>query len=62
MNNDLNGYKAFYRGRIMEVYAATSYAAQKLAAEKFKAKRACEVTVILCERPGGEQVVHGATE
>jgi hypothetical protein len=45
----MNGYKAFYRGRQTDVYAETSHAAQKQAAALFKAKKAYEVTVILCE-------------
>lgn len=53
----MNGYKAFYKGREIEVMANTSYEAQKIAALKFKAKKSYEVTVILCEKQG-EQVVH----
>ncbi len=53
----MNGYKAFYSGKTCEVYAETSFAAQKKAAEQFKAKKSYEVTVILCEK-AGEQVTH----
>jgi ABC-type thiamine transport system substrate-binding protein len=53
----MNGYIAFYKGKQIEVYADTSYAAQKAAAEKFKAKKSYEVTVVLAEKDG-EQVVH----
>ena len=58
----MNGYKAFYRGKTIEVYAATSYEAQKKAATIFKAKKQYEVTVVLCERADGSQVTHVATE
>lgn len=56
----MNGYKAFYRGRMCEVRAETSYGAQRLAAEKFKARKTHEVTVVLCERADGSQAVHTA--
>ncbi|WP_194727412.1 hypothetical protein [Noviherbaspirillum malthae] len=53
----MNGYIAFYRGRQIEVTAATSFEAQTKAAAEFKAKKSYEVTVMLCEKEG-EQVVH----
>lgn len=53
----MNGYKAFWRGKTTEVYAATSYEAQQEAARKFKARKAYEVAVVLCEKDG-EQVTH----
>lgn len=53
----MNGYKAFYRGKTVEVYADTSYQAQQKAAALLKAKKDWEVTVVLCEK-AGEQVVH----
>ena len=52
----MNGYKAFYKGKVVEVYAETSYEAQTKAAIVFKAKKQYEVTVVLCEKQG-EQVV-----
>ena len=55
----MNGYKAFYKGREIEVMANTSYEAQKAAALRFKAKKAYEVTVILCEKHG-EPITHKA--
>ena len=55
--NNLNGYKAFFKGKTLDVYAATSYEAQKKAAELFKAKKSYEVDVILCEK-AGEQITH----
>ena len=58
----MNGYKAFYKGKSIEVYAETSFKAQELAAQKFKAKKSYEVTVMLCEtnvvQGVGTQVVH----
>lgn len=56
----MNGYKAFYKGKELEVYAETSYKAQLKAAELFKAKKSYEVTVCLCEIDG-KQVVHIAS-
>jgi len=53
----MNGYKAFYRGKTLDVHAATSREAQLIAAKKFGARKAYEVSVVLCER-NGEQVTH----
>jgi hypothetical protein len=55
------GYKAFYKGKTCEVYADSTYQAQQIAAQQFKAKRSYEVTVMLCEK-AGQQVTHAATE
>ena len=56
----MNGYKCFYRGKSCEVYAQTSYQAQELAAQQFKAKKQYEISVYLCEVQG-EQVTHTPT-
>jgi hypothetical protein len=48
----MNGYKAFYRNKQMEVRAATSYEAQTKAAQAFKARKSHEVTVVLVEKAG----------
>lgn len=53
----MNGYKAFYKSKQLDIYANSSYEAQKLAALQFKAKKSYEVTVILCEL-SGSQVTH----
>jgi hypothetical protein len=53
----MNGYIAFYKGKRIEVYAATSYEAQQKAAAQFKAKKAYEVTVMLAEKDG-VSVIH----
>lgn len=53
----MNKYCAFYRRKMIEVEAETTYKAQVIAAEKFKAKKAYEVAVVLVEKMG-EPVVH----
>ena len=50
-------YIAFYRGKEIQVQALRSYDAQRIAAEKFKARKAYEVTVILAAK-NGEPVTH----
>src|ERR1017187_9443622 len=45
----MNGYKAFYKGKAIEVYADTMYQAQLQAAQTFKAKKSYDVHVVLCE-------------
>lgn len=57
----MNGYKAFWRGKSLEVHAETSLEARQKAAKLFKAKKDYEVTVVLCEKADGEQVVHTPT-
>ncbi len=63
----MNGYKAFYRGKQIDVYAETSYEAQDKAAKLLKTKKRWDVTVVLCElnaspdKPG-EQVEHRAID
>jgi hypothetical protein len=44
-------YKAFYRGKQVEVTADRSIDAQEKAAKIFKAKKQYEVTVVLCDVP-----------
>ena len=56
-NEGKNGYIAFYKGKQMEVYADSSYEAQKKAAERFKAKKTYDVTVKLATKDC-DQVVH----
>jgi hypothetical protein len=55
----MNGYIAFYKGKQIEVYAETSFEAQKKAAEVFKAKKRYDVVVHLCEKDGKE-IIHQA--
>ena len=59
---DQSGYVCFYNGKRKEVYADTQYAAQRIAAELFgvKPKFSYKVSVTLCERPDGSEVIHTA--
>jgi len=59
----MNGYKAFFNGREIEVYADSLYAAKVKAIAAFKPRRSQEhmVHVYICEREDGSQVVHVAT-
>ena len=50
----MNGYKAFYKNKTLEVYANSSYEAQKKAAVEFKARKEYDVTVVLCEKDNKE--------
>jgi CRISPR/Cas system CMR-associated protein Cmr5 small subunit len=63
IENGLCGYVAFYQGKRIEVYAETLYAAQKKAAEQLKvpAKKQYLISVTLCERADGTEVIHTAT-
>lgn len=56
----MNGYKAFYNGKEIEVHADTLYQAQQKAAKVLKVppKREYQISVHLCERADGSQVVH----
>lgn len=56
------GYICFYRGKRIEVRALRSFDAQEIAAKIFKAKKSCEVTVVLAEKPTGEPVIHSTAE
>lgn len=53
----VNSYKAFYRDKMVEVRAETTFGAQVLASEMFKAQKSYEVSVVLCEKEG-KQVSH----
>ena len=57
----MNTYKAFYKGKEIEVEAETSYKAQLKASEIFKAKKSYQVTVVLVAVEG-EQVTYNGTE
>lgn len=57
----MNGYVAFYRGKRIEVFAETSYAAQVKAAAIFKARKTYEVRVVLAEIDGAS-VTHVAVD
>jgi hypothetical protein len=53
----MNGYVCFYRGKRIEVHAATPYEAQQKAAAAFKAKKHYDIAVVLAEKDG-QQVTH----
>jgi hypothetical protein len=55
-----NGYIAFYKSKKVEVYADTTYEAQQLAAQHFKARKSYDVTVMLAEK-NGQPVTHSTT-
>ena len=55
------GYIALYKGKKAEVYAKSSFAAQTAAAKFFKAKKSYDVSVYLCERSDGSEVVQTVT-
>lgn len=56
IGNGRNGYVAFYKGKMIEVYADSSYGAQKTAAQYFKAKKEYEVNVMLAELDGKQYI------
>lgn len=51
-------YNAYYKGKVIEVKADTSFNAQSEAAKKFKARKPYEVTVVLVQRDDGTEVTH----
>jgi len=53
----MNGYVCFYKGKRFEIYADSSYAAQKKCAEQHRIKKSYDITVVLAEK-NGEQVTH----
>ena len=59
----MNGYKAFYAGKAIELYAETLLAAKvkAVAAFKVRPKKAHMVSVVLCEK-AGETVTHSTSE
>ena len=59
----MNGYKAFYRDKTIEVHALTSYDARQQAAALFKVRprKEYEVHVYLCKQTNNTEVMHTAT-
>lgn len=53
----MNGYIAFWKSKRCEIYAESSYQAQKLAAQKLGAKKDYEVSVVLAELGGAPALV-----
>lgn len=58
----MNTYQAFYKGKSIQVQAATSYQAQQKAAAEFKAKKSYDVTVVLIALADGKEIVHNPAE
>ena len=60
----MNGYVCFYGSKRLEVYAETTYKAQQKAAVilAVPTKKQYLISVTLCERANGEQVVHTAVD
>ncbi len=59
----MNGWKAFYKGKSIEIYAEPSKTllqVRSAAAKFFKAKKEYDVTVFLCEK-AGRTIEHVAT-
>jgi hypothetical protein len=56
----MNGYIAIYKGKRIELYAESTYQAQRKAAEVFRAKKTYEVDVYLAE-VNGATVEHTAS-
>tara|TARA_R110002167_G_scaffold7829_6_gene36613 strand:+ start:563 stop:739 length:177 start_codon:yes stop_codon:yes gene_type:complete len=56
----MNNYNAYYKSKITNVNANTSFEAQEKAAIKLKAKKRYEVTVVLCEQEG-KQIIHSTS-
>jgi len=53
----MNTYKAFYKGRTMELQAETQLKARDKAAEALKARKAYDVSVVLLA-VGEREIVH----
>lgn len=48
----MNGYICFHKGKKYEIYAESTFEAQKKCASENKIKKAYEITVILAEKDG----------
>jgi hypothetical protein len=59
----MNGFKAFYGGKEIEIYAETALAAKQKAVAAFKVspKKQHMVSIVLCEK-NGETVTHSTSE
>lgn len=58
----MNTYIAFYKGQQLEIKADTTLQAQTIAAAKFGARKAWDVTVILAAKADGVPIVHQPQE
>lgn len=56
----MNGFKAFYKDKVCEVWAESSYQAQLKAMEEMnvKPKDRHKITVMLCVKADGSQYEH----
>ena len=61
MSNTLNTYKAFYKGKTLNVRALTVLEAQTHAAQLLKAKEQWRVAVVLIAKGGVTVPVHPAS-
>lgn len=59
----MNGYKAYYNGGVVDVYAKSSYEAQTVAAKLFRVspKNQYKITVVLAKK-NGNPVIHNVSE
>lgn len=53
----MNGYVCFWRNNRFEIYADTTYEAQKICAMENKIKKPYEISVVLAEKDG-KQITH----
>lgn len=53
----MNGYICYYKGKQFEVYADTTFEAQKKCAIENKIKKSYEISVMLAEKDGN-QITH----
>ena len=60
----MSGYKCFYNGKTCEVYADTSYGAQRQAQAVFKVKdnKRHLISVFRCVDAEGKQVTHSTAD
>lgn len=62
MQNGFYGFKCFYKGKSVEVYAQSAYQAQLKASVEFKTKKYWDVAVVCCEAPDGQTITHSTSE
>lgn len=53
----MNTYKAFYKGKSIEIKSETQYGAQLLAAKEFGAKKSYDVSIVLLAI-GEREIIH----
>lgn len=55
-------YECFYKNKRITVQALRPFEAQEIAAKKFKARKAYEVTAVLAAKPDGTPAIHDGAE